>query len=107
MDSPSLCAEVCKQSGWLGEVLFMLVAGFFAARTRKLAQEKEALKTEKTSLVAQLSLRPPPPAPVQITFPLSPELVAQAQTPLASPDTHADVELEPDHRAEIRTPDRR
>lgn len=95
MDSaPSFCVEVCKNTGWLGELLMLLVTAFIAARNRSLARDKAQLKTEKASLVEQLSMRPPA-APVSINFPsIPPELVATLPRPPAMPTPERNTEPE-------------
>lgn len=83
MESGALCVEMCKESGWLGEAVVVLVVGLRALwaerQRRKLAAEKAELETEKAELkgrVQLLSLRPPP-IPVTVVQPI-PEPVATA-----------------------------
>jgi len=65
-----LCETLCRQSGWLGELLLVLLIGARAVyvgwRNRQLTQQTASLQEK----VAELSLRPPPPA--QVTLQLAP-----------------------------------
>jgi len=87
---PSVCAEVCRQSGWIGEILFVVLSAVLAAWNRQLFKQKTTLAVEKSQLeqrVEQLSLRPPA-VPLAISFPgLGPEIVAAMRPSLVEPDT--------------------
>lgn len=72
MPDQSLCVDVCQQSGWLGELVVLVL---LAARTLYVQWRNRQLKTETTSLqakVEQLSLRPPAGAAIPVTLTLAP-----------------------------------
>jgi hypothetical protein len=92
MADPSLCETVCRESGWLGEVVvFVLLAG----RTLYVQWRNRTLATKAVSLeakVRELSLRPPA---TPLTLQLAPYMGPPSLAPIAMtgrPSTPSSVE---------------
>jgi len=79
MADPAVCETLCRESGWLGEVVVMaLLAGravYVQWRNRQLAKDAVSLQAK----VAELSLRPPAP----VTFQLAPHPGLASLVPIA------------------------
>lgn len=102
VDDASLCVETCKASGWLGEVVVVVLIGARALwaerKRRELAEEKAALSSQKAELKSQvqlLSMRPPA-APVTIQIPAITSLATQDATQAPVQPAEGAQELIPD-----------
>jgi hypothetical protein len=93
MPSPTLCEQVCTESGWIGE---LLVVALFAGRALWVGRKNHQLletNTKKTvelhQKVEQLSLRPPAMPAVPLSIKLAPEqlegLAASVRASLPDP----------------------
>jgi hypothetical protein len=83
MDDASLCETVCRESGWLGELVVVLL---FALRAVWVQRQRRAAEAERDSLqekVRELSLRPP--AAPQVTLQLAAHPSLASLVPVAVP----------------------
>jgi hypothetical protein len=91
------CQTLCEQSGWLGELVLLLLVGgralFVGWKNKQLGSEAVRLALEAAKLqakVEQLSLRPPP-APPPVTFQLAPHPSLSSLYPIGIAGAPADA----------------
>ncbi len=90
-DQGLLCETLCQQSGWVGELVLLLLIGaralYLGWRNGRLTQDNVSLQKK----VELLSLPPPPAVPAQVTLQLAPNPGLANLVPIAVSIAPADL----------------